>query len=331
LEGNISVRAPLLLAVAACWLGLIGPAGAQFKEDTPPSAKPGEITTQRWRIGMIITAEGSAFNKIVGTTTVVMDWPDQQIRPIEEDLSPGVTISPQNFEGAARQMVVKVASLGANEEAKAILTFEVRRLLPPPPDATDGFTLPKPENLERRMAVFLAPSPYMESNHPEVKKLAEQIAGKKEKAWDKAEAIYDWVREHVEFRDNRHEEPKGTLQTLNDGNGDCDEMTSVFVAICRAAGIPARMVRVPGHVYPEFYLMDPQGKGHWFPCQAAGSRAFGGITDGRPILQKGDNLLALNPKTNKKTRFRILPDNLTGLPVVQSGRLKLKLVCEPVL
>jgi hypothetical protein len=77
--------------------------------------------------------------------------------------------------------------------------------------------------------------------------------------------------------------------------------------------------------------MDPKGVGHWFPCQAAGSRAFGGITDGRPILQKGDNLLALNPKTNKKTRFRILPDNLTGLPVVQGGRLKLKLVCEPVL
>lgn len=93
------MRTPLLLAVAACWLGLIGPAGAQFKEDTPPSAKPGEITTQRWRIGMIITAEGSAFNKIVGTTTVVMDWPDQQIRPIEEDLSPGVTIESAKLRG----------------------------------------------------------------------------------------------------------------------------------------------------------------------------------------------------------------------------------------
>ena len=48
-------------------------------------------------------------------------------------------------------------------------------------------------------------------------------------------------------------------------------------------------VWVPGHCYPEFYLEDAEGRGHWIPCQAAGTRAFGSMPEHRPILQKGDN------------------------------------------
>jgi hypothetical protein len=65
-------------------------------------------------------------------------------------------------------------------------------------------------------------------------------------------------------------------------------MTSLFVALCRNARIPARMVWIPDHCYPEFYLEDGEGKGHWFPCQAAGTRQFGRMDEYRPVLQKGD-------------------------------------------
>jgi hypothetical protein len=106
-------------------------------------------------------------------------------------------------------------------------------------------------------------------------------------------------------------------------------MGSLFVALCRAESIPARLVRVPGHCYPEFYLLDRNGKGHWFPCQAAGTRAFGSMPDPRPILQKGDNVLVPEPGTKKKTKVRFLPETLIGLPVGGRGALKLKLVCEP--
>jgi hypothetical protein len=66
-------------------------------------------------------------------------------------------------------------------------------------------------------------------------------------------------------------------------------MTALFIAICRARGIPARAVWIPQHTYPEFYLEDGQGNGHWFPCQVAGPYEFGGMTEAFPILQKGDN------------------------------------------
>ena len=65
---------------------------------------------------------------------------------------------------------------------------------------------------------------------------------------------------------------KEARAALDDGYGDCEELTSLFIAMCRINKIPARAVWVPGHCYPEFYLEDEQGNGHWYPCQAAGQR-----------------------------------------------------------
>ena len=103
---------------------------------------------------------------------------------------------------------------------------------------------------------------------------------------------------------------KGALAALRDGTGDCEEYTSLFVAICRAADIPARSVWVPGHCYPEFYLLDENGDGHWFPCQSSGARQFGGIDETRPILQKGDNFRP--PRNGGKEHERYLAESLTG-------------------
>jgi hypothetical protein len=71
--------------------------------------------------------------------------------------------------------------------------------------------------------------------------------------------------------------------------------------MCRATKVPSRMVWVTDHCYPEFYLEDSTGQGHWFPCQVAGTRAFGGMPDVRPILQKGDNILV--PEKKKGQRY----------------------------
>lgn len=311
------------------WLAGVVPAAAQFREPALPAAKPGQTVVQRWRLGMVITAEGGGFRGLVGSTTVPMDWPEQKVRLVAEDLSPGVTISYRNFEGTARQLVVRIPVLRANEEARAVLTFEIQRHLPLPPERPDVFQLPDPKKLDRKLAGYLGPSPQIEADHPDVKRLAEQLTARHPTAWGKVRAIYDWVRKHVERQDNRGQEMKGTVQTLNEATGDCDEMTGVFVALCRALGVPARMVRVPGHVFGEFYLLDAQGKGQWFPCEVAAGEAFGTLADPRPILQKGDNILAVVPATRRKTRFRILPETLTGTAVVPGAQPKMRLICEP--
>ncbi len=312
----------LVCLAAAAWAG--------SKEEPPPADQPGRVAVQRWRVGMVITAEGGGFKKIVGMTTVPMDWPEQRVRIVGQDLSPGVNVSYQVIEGAARQMVVRVPSLQPGKEARAVVTFEIRRLLPAPPEDTEGFQAPHPKRPDRKLSVYLAPSPYIESDNPAIKAAARETTAGKEKAWERVEAIYDCVREKIQYKDNRGGKVRSAAEALADGVGDCDEMTSLFVAMCRSADIPARTVRVPGHCYPEFYLLDKDGQGRWFPCQATGTRSFGGMPDPRPILQKGDNVAAIDPATKKKVKHRFLPETLMGLPTGGGGSLSPRLVCEQV-
>lgn len=304
------------LALSVC---LSNSAWAQFKKPSDEQgAKLGKTTTQRWRAGMVVSAEGGACSNLIGTIPVPVDWPEQEVVVVNEDISPLARITYESIEGV-KQMIVSIPHLPAGREAKALVTFEVKRSEQLPPDDTDIYLLPEKRKLDRSIRPYLGPSPLIESTNPKIKGLAKQIGKDKEKAWERVEAIYDWVREKVKYENGPI---KGALAALQDETGDCEELTSLFIAICRAADIPARTVWVPGHCYPEFYLIDKEGAGHWFPCQAAGSRAFGGIPETRPILQKGDNF------RDGRERKRYMAEKVTG--GASQGRPKVKFVREIV-
>jgi transglutaminase-like putative cysteine protease len=77
----------------------------------------------------------------------------------------------------------------------------------------------------------------------EVKKLAETITKGKRTVVEKVRAIYDWTC------DTMYRDPKtigcGTgdvCALLQKPGGKCTDISSVFIALCRAAGVPAREV-----------------------------------------------------------------------------------------
>ena len=281
-----------------CWLPLLilcisGPISLRAQDDPPP-AKPlpdGSVRldkslTQRWRVGLTITAPNGNCAGILGTATVPTNWPEQQVKLVEKDLSPQVKkLEMRTLNNGVRQMVVLIPMLRANETAHALLTFEVTKhsLLPP-----EDTTIFREAKITRDLRPFLTPSPLIESRHNKIINTAKEVIKDVDPndVWAKVETIYDWVRDNVEYKNGPI---KGALAALNDGDGDCEELTSLFIAMCRASKIPARTVWVPGHCYPEFYVVDETGQGHWLPCQAAGSRDFASMPDFRPILQKGDN------------------------------------------
>jgi hypothetical protein len=310
------VRGRGLLVAVTLSLAVPALAPAQFKEGGPQDVKLGEPRVQRLQIGITVNAAGGPCRGIVGYTAVPDDWPEQQVRIVEEEVSPGVKVGYRVVDGMAKVMEVRIASLPAGEEAKAIVTFEVRRRPILPPDDTDRYVLPDLKKLDRQIRVFLAPSPKIESRDRKIRALAKEIGAEKPQAWKKVEAIYDWVRDHVEYKNGPL---KGALAALRDRTGDCEELTSLFVALCRASDVPARTVWVQGHCYPEFYLMDAKGEGRWFPCQAAGARAFGEISEVRPILQKGDSI---HPPYDRRTPKRYLADHLTGTGIAGQPRVR---------
>ncbi len=226
-----------------------------------------------------------------------MDWPEQQVQIIREDVSPQVRGTQyRNLGDGVKQMVVTIPRLDAGDTAEAILTLAIERRVIEGPTNTEIFSIPT--RLDREIRAYLGDSPYIESRNPRIRTLARSIVQDQASAWDQARAIYDYVRQHVEYRES---ELKGAVETLADGQGDCEAMTSLFIALCRASKIPARMVWVTDHSYPEFYLVDEQQQGHWFPCQVSGSEAFGNMPETRPIIQKGDNYKI--PETRERRRY----------------------------
>ncbi len=282
-------------------------AQAQFKQGDTKGPRLGEFKIERWQAGTIVSANSGPCTGIAAYLPVPIDWPEQEVRVVEEDVSPSVKITYQTIDRSVKVMTVRIARLPAGDKAKALSTMEIKRFALLPPENTDTYELPDPRKLDASVRIYLGPSPYIESRNARIRSVAKEIGTDKQKAWELVEAIYDWVREKVKFKNGPL---KGAMAALRDGTGDCEELTSLFIAICRARDIPARTVWVPGHCYPEFYLVDEEGNGHWFPCQAAGTRAFGGIPEFRPILQKGDNFRP--PYGHGGERQRYLAEYLTG-------------------
>lgn len=296
---------------------------AQFKEKEAEQggSRLGQSLTQRWRAGVIVTAGGGPCHGIEATVPVPVDWPEQTVTVVEEDITSNARVSYRMVQGTVKQMVVDIPALRPRQEARAVVTVEIERRSQEPPEDTSIYKLPNQRKLPKKVKYFfIGSSPLIEVRHAKIRKLAKTIGVEEETAWGRVEAIYDWVRENVEYKNGPI---KGALAALRDGTGDCEELTSLFIAICRAGGIPARTVWVPGHCYPEFYLVDGEEQGHWFPCQAAGARAFGGIPEHRPILQKGDNF---RPPHNPRDRQRYMAENLTG----KGGKPSVKWVKELV-
>jgi hypothetical protein len=245
-----------------------------------------ETSKERWRIGLVITAGSTPVTGITASVPVLMNWPEQDVAVVNEEFSPSVRrVSYKVLDGGVKQMVISIPKLAAAETANAVLTYEIhKRFVAEPEHPGDLIATEEPPSPLRK---FLLPSPYIDSKHERIESLAREIVAEHDKPWDQVSAIYDWVRNNVRYKFDT--QIKDSVQAIEDGEGDCEELTSVFIALCRANNIPARAVWVPGHCYPEFYLLDTKGNGHWIPCQAAGARAFGQMPETRPILQKGDN------------------------------------------
>lgn len=244
----------------------------------------GEFRTEELILGVKITASTGMCKEIFATIPMPMEYPEQKVRVISSNFPATARYYLRPLTDTVQQLVITVPSMAPNSTIEATLRLEVQKakILGP----TDPEALVIPKKLARNLNQFMGPSPLIETNDAKIRKIAREIASTNPpNAWAHVEKIYDHVRAAINYREGK---AKSVLEALKDKEGDCEEMSGAFVAICRASKIPARCVWVHGHAYPEFYLEDKDGNGCWFPCQVAGTRQFGSMDEIRPILQKGD-------------------------------------------
>ncbi|MHB8899719.1 MAG: transglutaminase-like domain-containing protein [Thermoguttaceae bacterium] len=307
--------------VMVCLLACAATASAQFQAGDENSALLGESRSQRWKGGVTVKAVGGPCNGIVATIPVPVDWPEQTVIISDEDVSEQAKVNQGKNVKAVPQMVVNIRSLRSGMEARAILTYDVTRYAQKPPEDVEKYRIPEDKDVPRDLRIYLGPSlPHIDCRDDRIRQLGDSLGVDQPYAWKRVEAIFDYVRGKIEFSTDQKKR-KGGIQALEDKKGNHEDMCFAFIAICRAAGIPARTVWVLNHCYPEFYLVDQEGKGTWFPCQVAGPREFGGISDTRPIFQKGD--LFRDPR-DRNTTYPLLPETLNGA----GGRPQVRFIRE---
>jgi hypothetical protein len=261
--------------------------------------KLAEPQTETWEFGLQIQAHGPTTG-ITASVPVPIQWPEQGIEIIETVQPPQVrNVRYKSIgNGAVKQLVMVIPRMETGDEVTVKVVMKITKHFIEPPKDTSKFVIKKAPSSVRK---YLTPSPYIASGSKEIQEVNDAIGGHDLPAWEQVEKIYNWVRENVEYKFDT--EIRTCEEALEAGHGDCEELSSIFIAICRARGIPARAVWIPEHTYPEFFLQDTDGNGHWFPCQAAGTYEFGGMSETRPVLQKGD-------------RFKV-PGHATTLRYVQ--------------
>jgi hypothetical protein len=243
-----------------------------------------EQPVTHWRIGLMLDTPVTCRN-VLATFPVPTEWPEQTVTVRDQTISPLVNRwQVRELGGGTKQVVLQMARVPAGSTVEFTFEVDIQRSRILPPDDTESLVIPP--RVSRDLRLYTGNSPFIDASHRAIRAAAAEVAEMPaENAWRRVELIYDYVRDQVDYVEG---ELKNASQALEDGRGDCEEMTSLFVAMCRNLDIPARMVWIPDHCYPEFYLEDAQGQGHWYPCQAAGTRQFGRMDETRPVLQKGD-------------------------------------------
>ena len=95
------------------------------------------------------------------------------------------------------------------------------------------------EKIPEVMKTYLEPTPFIQSDHPEIQAQAKEIVSPDDSAVVKAYKLIAWINKNIQKRPVVS--VPNALETLHNRVGDCNEHAVLFAALARAAGIPAQV------------------------------------------------------------------------------------------
>lgn len=161
---------------------------------------------------------------------------------------------------------------GGSKDLNIELIFVNSAYIPDIAENDVGTLAEAPAGLEQ----YLKADDYWEAGDSRIKENAWVIIGDEVNAYRVAKRIFENVSGYVKYVSTPQR--KGALQTLLDGQGDCDCISDLVIALSRAAGLPARAnfgwgykEKLAGHAWVEFYL---PGVG-WQPAEPTWAQKSG--------------------------------------------------------
>lgn len=159
---------------------------------------------------------------------------------------------------------------------------------------------------------FLHKEKFVELESDRIKEIAADLKQLHKTPFAIAHAAYAWILDRVQYQ--LIEGLGGAKYCIENAHGECGDYSALFVAICRAAGIPARPVvgfwahgENQWHVWAEFMMPG----GTWIPCDpSVGDQNrrkrefyFGNLDNNRVILNRTFNFEIEKPGEHKGAEF----------------------------
>ena len=125
---------------------------------------------------------------------------------------------------------------------------------------------------------------FIDPNHLGIKNTATNILSQanSNNSFALAKALFVWLKENTEYQIHQSEagvQPAGTTYMLK--TGDCDDLSFLYISLCRSLGIPARFIRgylieenngiasAGPHAWVEVFVGGDIGSNGWIPVECA--------------------------------------------------------------
>jgi hypothetical protein len=270
----------------------------------PPEKEKGQLEPRTFETQLEIraTGRGQARNLIAGTV-MPAEFPEQKFvqdwkgAKTESAGSAPCRVSVQRLSHDSQQMLMMAESLAEGQVAIARCVFRMQLTKSYLGFGRDQF--PAKQDFSRKaMRQYLGTSPGLNIRSAAVAETLKKTGGADSHPWDRALTYQHWVFENIKGRPQKYTSVESAIKK---GVGDCEERAGVFIALCRASGIPARLVWIPSHCWAEILLIDHDKKPHWIPVHTAAYSWFGWTGVHELVLQKGDNIRI--PQNGKRVRL----------------------------
>ncbi len=122
---------------------------------------------------------------------------------------------------------------------------------------------------------------YIDPADPQIKAIADSVLNTSStNALLLAKALFKWLKENVHYQTHATEGVQPAAMTLALKTGDCDDLSFLYVSLCRSVGIPARFIRgylisdtqpmqAVAHAWVEVFVGTGIGIGGWIPVECS--------------------------------------------------------------
>jgi hypothetical protein len=268
----------------------------------PPKTETGYLEPRSYSLDVGIELEGlGRATQVMSTTTAPVAFPEQKIDDVQIEAE-GCEAALRTLSPTAGQLVLTTPVIEKGQKVRAVAHYKLTLTKQHHAYTAEQFPARQKLPLEIERA-YLQDSPGIETKTAELRALARDLSGSaaSKHPWDLAQTFARWIPRNIRPQIGSYTSVTTCLETRY---GDCEEMAGLFVALCRAVNIPARLVWVPNHAWAEFFLIDSDGAAHWIPAHTACYLWFGWTGAHELVLQKGDRIDV--PERHKT--YRLLED-----------------------